>query len=120
MNQQIKELMLNWPDNLCTIMELNSKNYPATVKEKTGCSWEKWFAFLDKGKCDTMNHKEIVAFIVKNRPVSTWWCQMVTVGYEKYKGMRINHERPDGFEISVSKTIEKSADAFVAKGNEFK
>ena len=31
---------------------------------------------------------------------------MVTVGYEQERGLRDKHEKPGGYEISVSKTIE--------------
>ena len=76
-------------------MKLNSKNYPASVKEKTGKSWEEWFSFLDKGNCSKMNHKEIVAYIMSKNPIDSWWCQMVTVGYEKHKGLRVDYQKPD-------------------------
>ena len=55
-----------------------------------------------------MNHKEIVAYITKTFPINAWWCQMVAVGYEKHKGLRLENERTDGFQISASKTIAKS------------
>jgi uncharacterized protein YndB with AHSA1/START domain len=34
----------------------------------------------------------------------------VTVEYERARGMRAKHERPSGFEVSVSKTVAASAE----------
>ncbi|MBI5837709.1 MAG: hypothetical protein HZB25_10725 [Candidatus Eisenbacteria bacterium] len=34
-----------------------------------------------------------------------WWGQMITVGYERARGLRMLHQKPDGFEISVSRTL---------------
>ena len=36
-----------------------------------------------------------------------WWSQGVTVGYERARGMRARNQRPgQGFEVSVSKTVD--------------
>ena len=38
--------------------------------------------------------------------VADWWCQTVTVGYERIKGLRVVGQRRDGgFEASKSKTF---------------
>jgi hypothetical protein len=37
--------------------------------------------------------------------VPGWWAQTVTVGYERARGMRALHERPDGFSVTASKTV---------------
>lgn len=53
-----------------------------------------------------MDHKGIVACLKeKYGEVGGWWLQMITVGYEQARGMREKHEKPGGYEISVSKTI---------------
>jgi uncharacterized protein YndB with AHSA1/START domain len=31
---------------------------------------------------------------------------MVTVGFERARGLRVKHQKPDGFEISASRTVE--------------
>jgi hypothetical protein len=46
--------------------------------------------------------------------VSGWWAQTVTVGYERARGLRAPNERPDGFTVSVSKTLPVSADELSA------
>ena len=88
------------------------------VKAKTGKSWEQWFALLDKAKARTMTHKEIVAVLSDKHDLGPWWRQMVAVGYEQAKGLRARHEKPDGFEISRTKTIKAPVDdVYEAWGN---
>lgn len=77
----------------------------AAVKSKTGKSWAQWFAVLDKAKARTLSHKEIVAILEDDHGVPPWWCQMVTVEYERAKGLRVRHETASGFSVSISKTI---------------
>jgi uncharacterized protein YndB with AHSA1/START domain len=88
------------------------------VKAKTGKSWAQWFALLDKDRAHAMTHKEIVALLSKKHDLGPWWRQMVTVAYEQAKGLRDKHEKPDGFEISRSKTIKAPIDdVYEAWGN---
>ena len=78
----------------------------AAVKAKTGRTWPQWFSHLDKAGAKKMNHKEIVAHLVKHHDVGPWWQQMVTVAYEQSRGLRAKHQRPDGYSISRSKTLK--------------
>jgi len=75
------------------------------VKAKTGKTWKQWFAVLDKAGAKKMSHQEIVKYISAEHGVGPWWQQMVTVTYEQGRGLRKQHERPDGYQISVSRTI---------------
>ncbi len=75
------------------------------LKAKTGKTWKQWIAVLDKAKAYDMPHKQIAEHLYDKLGVPGWWCQMIAVGYEQAKGIRVKHQRPDGFEISVSKTI---------------
>jgi len=77
----------------------------AAVKAKTGKTWKQWFTILDKAGAKKLSHKEIVKFLNEKHSVGPWWQQMVTVNYEQQSGLRDNHERPDGFQISVSRTL---------------
>ena len=79
------------------------------VRAKTGKTWDEWFAILDKAGTIKMNHTEIATYLYDKLKVSGWWCQMVAVGYEQARGLREKHQRPTGYEISVSKTIAVSA-----------
>jgi uncharacterized protein YndB with AHSA1/START domain len=75
------------------------------VKAKTGKTWKQWFAILDKAGAKKMSHQEIVKYLNTEQSVGPWWQQMVTVTYEQARGLRKQHERPDGYQISVSRTI---------------
>ncbi len=76
------------------------------VKAKTGKNWQEWIAVLDKVGARKLNHKQIATYLYDVHKVPGWWAQMVTVGYEQAHGLRQKHEKPDGYEISGSKTIE--------------
>lgn len=80
------------------------------VKKATGKDWDGWLKVIDKAGGKKMSHKEIVAFLDANHEVSGWWIQMVTVGYEQARGLRVLHEKPGGFEIGVSKTVNVPID----------
>src|SRR5690242_8170867 len=78
----------------------------AAVAKATGKTWKEWFALLDKAGARTMTHKQIVAILTSRHRVGPWWQQMVTVEYERSRGLRKVHEKADGmFSISRSKTV---------------
>jgi len=74
------------------------------VKKATGKSWDQWFAILDRGGAKKMPHRDI-ANLLHELDCGDWWSQMVTVGYERARGLRVKHQKADGFSISRSKTI---------------
>jgi uncharacterized protein DUF4287/activator of Hsp90 ATPase-like protein len=78
------------------------------VKAKTGKTWKDWFSVLDKAGARKMTHQEIVRFLNSEHDVGPWWQQMVTVTYEQQRGLRGKHEKPDGYQISVSRTLDIS------------
>ena len=75
------------------------------VQAKTGKTWKEWFATLDKAGAKKMAHQEIVKYLNTKQGVGPWWQQMVTVAYERARGLRELHQKPGGYEISVSRTI---------------
>ena len=75
------------------------------VTAKTGKNWKQWFVIIDKAGGQKMSHQEIVKLLNSKHNVGAWWGQMVTATYEQQTGLRQNHQKPDGFEISVSRTI---------------
>jgi hypothetical protein len=78
----------------------------ATIKAKTGCTWERWVKALDYAKAHTWPHRDIAAYVHQKYKVPGWWAQTVTVGYERIKGLRAIGQRQDGsFEASKSKTF---------------
>ena len=79
----------------------------ATIKEKTGCTWDRWVYVLDKRGAADMSHREVAALISDTYKVDGWWAQMVTVGYERIKGKRMKGQRLDGtHEASKSRTFD--------------
>ncbi len=76
------------------------------VASATGKNWKQWLSVLDKAGAKRMNHKEIVAVVSDRFEIGPWWRQMVAVGYEQARGLRVKHEKPGGFEISKSKTVD--------------
>src|SRR5688572_15096252 len=89
----------------------------AAVQRATGKSWDEWFALLDAWHGTTHNHTEIARHVAETYGIDGWWAQSVTVGYERARGMRALHERPDGFSMNASKTfsvpVERLFAAFV-------
>lgn len=75
------------------------------VEAKTGKAWKDWFAILDRAGAKKMTHQEIANYLHTEHSVPPWWTQMVAVTYEQQRGLRDKHQRPDGYQISVSRTI---------------
>ena len=77
----------------------------AAVKAKTGKAWKDWFALLNRAGAKKMTHQEIVKLLSSKFDVGPWWQQMITVTYEQQTGLRQVHQKPNGYEISVSRTV---------------
>ena len=78
----------------------------AILKEKTGCTWERWVKALDREKAHTWPHRDIARHVSEKYKIPGWWAQTVTVGYERIKGLRAIGQRRDGlFEAGKSKTF---------------
>jgi hypothetical protein len=78
----------------------------AILKEKTGCTWERWVKALDRVNAHTWTHAKIAKYVTDKYRIPGWWAQTVTVGYERIKGTREIGQRVDGsFEASKSKTF---------------
>lgn len=77
----------------------------AAVKKATGQTWREWGTLLDKAGAKKKSHKEIADLLSARHKVAAWWAQMVAVGYEQSRGLRAKHQKPAGFEVSVTRTI---------------
>jgi hypothetical protein len=75
------------------------------VREKTGKGWEEWFALLDAVGAAERPHTEVARSLAEGHGLSGWWAQSVTVEYEHARGLRDEHEGPDGYQVSATKTI---------------
>ena len=76
------------------------------VRSKTGRTWKQWVQQLDAIEATRMSHREIAKHLNESNEISGWWAQMVTVAYERIRGMREVGQRCDGqFQASKSKTF---------------
>jgi hypothetical protein len=76
------------------------------VKEKTGRDWADWVRLLDRRGARSMVHRDIAEYLYEREGVPGWWAQMVTVGYERIRGLRdIGQRRSGEYEASKSKTV---------------
>lgn len=81
----------------------------AAVRAATGKSWSEWVALLDAAGAakQTFDHQRIWDLTMQSLPESAgWWGQMVSVGYERVRGLREKHESCSGdFQSTLSKTL---------------
>lgn len=75
------------------------------IQRRTGRGWEEWFDLLDSSPVAGRPHPEIARWVHETQGIDGWSSQAVTVSYERGRGGRAVGERPNGFEISVSKTV---------------
>ena len=77
----------------------------SAVKARTGRDWAGWFAVLDKAGARSLAHREIAHLLALRHRVPHWWSQMITVEYERARGLRLRHQTSAGFSVSVSRTL---------------
>lgn len=75
------------------------------VHKATGKPWSEWLQLLDKDDAAKLPHKQIAEHIRAKYAVGDWWCQMVTVGYEQARGLRVKHQTATGYVANLSKTL---------------
>lgn len=81
------------------------------VAAKTGHTWAEWFRILDAAGARKLPHRDIARLLHGKYKVPSWWAQMVTVEYERARGLRAVHQTAAGFVASVSRTFDASAGA---------
>lgn len=77
----------------------------ASVQKATGQPWAEWFRRLDARGAVHLEHRAIADILAGAFGLPGWWAQMITVGYERARGLRVLHETTTGFQISRSKTV---------------
>jgi len=77
----------------------------AVVKARTGRDWAAWFRMLDRAGASRLRHRQIAEILSTRHKVPGWWCQMLTVEYERARGLRARHQTAAGYSVSVSKTL---------------
>jgi uncharacterized protein YndB with AHSA1/START domain len=80
----------------------------ASVSNQTGRTWAEWVRVLDAADAAKKTHREIAAH-VSSLGTPSWWTQMVTVGYERIRGLRERgQQRSGGYQITKSRTFDVS------------
>jgi uncharacterized protein YndB with AHSA1/START domain len=76
------------------------------LKQRTGCTWERWVKALDQVRAYEWTHREIARHVSERYKIDGWWAQGVTVGYERIKGLRAIGQRRSGtWEATKSRTF---------------
>jgi hypothetical protein len=86
----------------------------SAVQAKTGKDWARWFSTLDAAGALTLDHKSIAALLMRQHAIPGWWCQMITVEYERSRGLRERYETASGYQVAVTKTIATSLSGLYA------
>lgn len=95
-----------------------------SVRAATGRGWDQWCDLIDdwrsadnrseQSALAPWDHKATAARLRSELDVDLWWCQGVTVGYERITGLRLPGQMADGtFTANKSKTI--TVDAAILK-----
>lgn len=78
----------------------------AKAREKTGQGLDHWFAVLDAFGGVPRGHTALARHLFIDHGVPSWYCQGITVAYERARGARHVNQRCDGeYEVSVSKVL---------------
>ena len=77
----------------------------AKILEATGREWAAWLSILDRWGARKKKHGETVDYLMAEHEIAHWYAQAITAGFERARGMKIKHQKADGFSISASKTI---------------
>lgn len=77
----------------------------SAVRAATDHGWEHWFEVIDRAGIALQGHPAIARYLSASHHLSPWWSQMVTVAYERARGLRQLGQRRDGFAVSASKTV---------------
>jgi hypothetical protein len=81
----------------------------AGVIKKTGHGYDHWFAVLDAFGAAAKGHTASAAHLFNDHGVPGWHCQMVTVAYERERGLRaMNQSCAGDFQVNVSKVVPVS------------
>lgn len=79
------------------------------VRKATGRDWGEWVRELDSVEAASWPHREIAAHLHEKHEIPGWWAQMVTVGYERIKGLReVGQRRGGSYDANKSKTLPVS------------
>ena len=75
------------------------------VSNATGKNWRQWTRLLDVVDGPNISHRDRPVYVYEEFDISEWWAQMLSVGYERIRGLREIGQRMAGtYDVSKSKT----------------
>jgi hypothetical protein len=78
----------------------------ASLVKKTGHGYDHWFGVLDAFGTADKGHTASAAHLNREHGVPGWHSQMITVAYERERGLRaMNQSCAGDFQVNVSKTL---------------
>jgi|GEM_PF-3640264 len=90
------------------------------TKRATGKTAAEWSAIFDQENAHLWSHKERVGMLRRYGLEAPWWLQVITVNYERSRGIRLLGEASGaGFEFGISRTMPASPEeawAFLTTG----
>jgi hypothetical protein len=91
------------------VAKADARKGEAGVIKKTGHGYDHWFAVLDAFGAPAKGHTASAAHLAREHGVPSWHCQMVTVAYERARGLRaMNQSCAGDFQVNVSKVVPVS------------
>jgi hypothetical protein len=81
------------------------------IAAKTGRNWAEWVKALDAAGARALSHTDTAVLVRERFGIGSWWCQAVTVGYERLTGKRANLQKAGGYAASSSLTIAMGLEA---------
>jgi hypothetical protein len=87
----------------------------ASAVKATGRGFDHWFAVLDAFGAPAKGHTASAAHLQEDHGVRGWHAQMITVAYERTRGLRSPNQSCTGeFQVGVSKAVASTVDDIVA------
>ena len=88
------------------VSKIRTRTGEAGLIKKTGHGYDHWFAVLDAFGAPGKGHTASAAHLARDHGVPSWHCQMVTVAYERERGLRaMNQSCAGDFQVNVSKVV---------------
>jgi hypothetical protein len=85
------------------------------VRQKTGHGLDHWFAVLDDFGARAKGHTASARHLSEAHGVPGWHCQMITVEYERFHGLRVKNQSCAGdFQVTVSRTVPGTVEQVAA------
>jgi hypothetical protein len=90
-----------------------------SARQKTGHGLDHWFAVLDRFDSRAKGHTASARHLYEEHGVPSWHCQMITVEYERARGLRAKNQSCEGdFQVSVSRTVAATVEQVAALIND--